>query len=67
MHSLDDEIRAEELREKALVLKSYLSRDDLNVLTKEFGEYIQEKGIYNEPAEPWYVWLMSKVKVRVTI
>ena len=61
--SLQSEFEKEMLREKALVLKDYLSREDFNRLSQE---YVYYKTMHNN-CEPWYVWFVDRLDVTVTV
>jgi len=66
-YDLLDETKAEKMREDALVLMGYLTREDTNLLQEEFAKHRRVQEANKESFDPWYVWLMSRIKVKVTV
>lgn len=65
LKSLQDEFEDEEMRSCAIMLKDMLSRDDLAALNERFKHYRQEQDLFQVNYEPWYVWFINQVDVKI--
>ena len=62
-----DDVQKEVLWKKAEILTSYLSLEDDLKLREEFVAYRDKHYEEDQSFEPWYVWVMGRLDVSVTI